>query len=124
MCAWVSRSAAICCVAIGVAACSHRSVPADPWDPQAAAAYLDHRIEWWMGWSGAARDQGTFCFSCHTAGPYPLSRPSLPPAPSEAAPSAPAQQLIEGRSKPTPPASPPPPLFHTPADSALETTQS
>src|SRR5256884_5438421 len=95
MCAWVSRSAAICCVVIGVAACSHGSVPADPWDPQAAAAYLDHRIEWWMGWSGAARDQGTFCFSCHTAVPYALARPSLRTALAEAAPTAAEHQLME-----------------------------
>ncbi|TLY91608.1 MAG: hypothetical protein E6K40_14310, partial [Gammaproteobacteria bacterium] len=95
MCAWVSRSAAICCVAIGVAACSHRSVPADPWDPQAAAAYLDHRIEWWMGWSGAARDQGTFCFSCHTAVPYALARPSLRTALAEVAPTAAERKLME-----------------------------
>ncbi|TLY90864.1 MAG: hypothetical protein E6K44_07685 [Gammaproteobacteria bacterium] len=91
----MTRSAAISCVAIGIAACSHRSVPADPWDPQAAAAYLDHRIEWWMGWSGAARDQGTFCFSCHTAVPYALARPSLRTALAEAAPSAAEHQLME-----------------------------
>ena len=45
--------------------------------PKAAAAYLDQRADWWMGWQGAARDHGTFCVSCHTALPYALSRAAL-----------------------------------------------
>ena len=32
---------------------------ASTWSPKAAAAYLDQRAEWWMGWEGAARDHGT-----------------------------------------------------------------
>ena len=91
----LTRIAAISCVAIAIAACSHRSVPANSWDPQAAAAYLDRRIEWWMGWSGAARDRGTFCFSCHTAVPYALARPSLRAALAEVAPTAPERQLMD-----------------------------
>jgi squalene-hopene/tetraprenyl-beta-curcumene cyclase len=47
------------------------------WSPKAAAAYLDQRADWWMGWQGAARDHGTFCVSCHTAVPYALARPAL-----------------------------------------------
>src|SRR5580692_12541184 len=47
------------------------------WDPKAAAAYLDQRAAWWMGWQGASRDHQTFCISCHTALPYALSRPAL-----------------------------------------------
>ena len=47
------------------------------WNPKAAAAYLDQRASWWIAWPGAARDQGTFCISCHTALPYALSRPAL-----------------------------------------------
>jgi squalene-hopene/tetraprenyl-beta-curcumene cyclase len=47
------------------------------WDPKAAAAYLDQREAWWMGWQGAARDHGSFCSSCHTVLPYALSRPAL-----------------------------------------------
>jgi len=50
---------------------------AGTWSPKAAAAYLDQRADWWMGWQGAARDHGTFCVSCHTALPYALSRPAL-----------------------------------------------
>jgi squalene-hopene/tetraprenyl-beta-curcumene cyclase len=47
------------------------------WSPTAAAAYLDQRVDWWMGWQGAARDHGTFCVSCHTALPYALARAAL-----------------------------------------------
>jgi squalene-hopene/tetraprenyl-beta-curcumene cyclase len=48
-----------------------------PWSPQSAAAYLDGRADWWMTWKPAARDQGTFCISCHTTMPYALARPAL-----------------------------------------------
>ena len=47
------------------------------WNPKAAAAYLDQRENYWMGWDEAAREQGTFCVSCHTAVPYALARPAL-----------------------------------------------
>jgi len=55
------------------------AAPVDPrgWDPKAAAAYLDGRATWWSTWPNAARDQGTFCVSCHTAVPYALARPAL-----------------------------------------------
>lgn len=51
--------------------------PAPSWDHQAAAAYMDGRLTWWMSWPTAARDHGTFCVSCHTALPYALARPAL-----------------------------------------------
>src|SRR5438309_1898254 len=91
----VTRTAPHSSVAIALAAGSHRSVPANAGDPPAAAAYLDRRIEWWMGWSGAARDRGTFCFSCHTAVPYALARSSLRAALVEVAPTAPERQLMD-----------------------------
>jgi squalene-hopene/tetraprenyl-beta-curcumene cyclase len=47
------------------------------WSPKAAAAYLDERADFWFSWSGAARGQGTACFSCHTSLPIALARPSL-----------------------------------------------
>jgi len=47
------------------------------WDRQAAAAYLDGRQNWWMDWPTAARDQGTYCVSCHTVTPYALGRAAL-----------------------------------------------
>jgi hypothetical protein len=61
-----------------LAACSGPSASvAGTWSPKAAAAYLDQRADWWMGWPGAARDHGTFCVSCHTTLPYALSRAAL-----------------------------------------------
>jgi squalene-hopene/tetraprenyl-beta-curcumene cyclase len=47
------------------------------WNPQAAAAYLDARQDWWMNWPNARRDHETSCVSCHTAVPYALARPAL-----------------------------------------------
>src|SRR2546421_10175685 len=96
----VTRIAAISCVAIAIAACSHHRVPANSWDPQAAAAYLDRRIGWRMGWSGAARDRGTFCFSCHTAEPHAPARPGPRAAPAEGAPTAPERRLIDDVGQP------------------------
>jgi len=83
-------------VTLVLAACSHsNAAPADSnWDRKAAAAYLDRRIVWWMGWKASARDQGTFCFSCHTAVPYALARPRLSAALAEGA-SAPETRLID-----------------------------
>ena len=45
------------------------------WSGKAAAAYLDGRMVWWMGWKVAARDHETFCVSCHTVVPYAMARP-------------------------------------------------
>jgi squalene-hopene/tetraprenyl-beta-curcumene cyclase len=47
------------------------------WSPAAAASYLDYREAWWQGWSGAQKDHGTVCISCHTVVPYALVRPAL-----------------------------------------------
>jgi len=46
------------------------------WDPKTAANYLDQRAAWWIGWKSAARENGTFCVSCHTTLPYALARPA------------------------------------------------
>jgi squalene-hopene/tetraprenyl-beta-curcumene cyclase len=54
-----------------------RDGDAPTWSPKAAAAYLDDRADWWLGWSGSARGQGTACLSCHTALPFALARPGL-----------------------------------------------
>lgn len=69
------------------------------WDGKAAAAYLDQRANWWMGWKNAARDHDTFCISCHTAVPYALGRPALRTQLGEQAPSADEQKLIANVSK-------------------------
>ena len=49
----------------------------ETWNSKAAAAYLDQREQWWMGWENAKREHDTFCISCHTALPYALARPAL-----------------------------------------------
>ncbi len=72
---------------------------AGSWSPKAAAAYLDQRADWWMGWQGAARDHGTFCISCHTALPYALSRPALRERLADAAPSDEERRLLDNVSK-------------------------
>ena len=47
------------------------------WSPAKAAAYLDQRSTWWMAFPKAARDQGTFCVSCHTVATIALGRSAL-----------------------------------------------
>jgi squalene-hopene/tetraprenyl-beta-curcumene cyclase len=117
---WRIIALAACLVAATVAVCS-RSVtraanyreprstvgylgqpeikPANPWDQKAAAAYLDQRTGWWMGWPRAARDHETFCVSCHTAVPYAMSRPALRAALAEQGPSANERKLLNNVTK-------------------------
>jgi squalene-hopene/tetraprenyl-beta-curcumene cyclase len=72
---------------------------ASEWDQEAAAAYLDQRAGWWMGWPRAARDHETFCVSCHTAVPYAMSRPALRRALGEQGPSANERKLLDNVTK-------------------------
>ncbi|MGB8753079.1 MAG: hypothetical protein WCD06_14875, partial [Candidatus Sulfotelmatobacter sp.] len=89
-----------CLAAASMVACSHSAAKVhDSWNPKAAAAYLDYREGWWMGWTGSARDHGTFCVSCHTALPYALSRPALRAALAEQGPSINERKLIENVTK-------------------------
>src|SRR5690242_16867554 len=69
------------------------------WDQKAAAAYLDRRQEWWMGWPKAQRDHDTFCVSCHTAVPYALSRSALRRGSAEQTPSASERRLFDNVTK-------------------------
>jgi squalene-hopene/tetraprenyl-beta-curcumene cyclase len=69
------------------------------WDSKAAAAYLDQRADWWMGWPQSARDHDTFCISCHTALPYALGRPALRTALGEQSPSASERKLLANVTK-------------------------
>jgi squalene-hopene/tetraprenyl-beta-curcumene cyclase len=81
-------------------ACSHAAPKlSSSWDPTAAAAYLDNREAWWSGWTGSARDHGTFCVSCHTALPYALARPALRTALGQPGPSEGERELIEDVTK-------------------------
>ena len=72
---------------------------APTWSPKAAAAYLDQRTTWWMSWPTAARDQGTFCISCHTIAPYALGRPALRGALGERSASPNEQKLVANVTK-------------------------
>jgi squalene-hopene/tetraprenyl-beta-curcumene cyclase len=67
------------CLSAGLLSAGPPSEPqaSTTWSPKFAAAYLDQRASWWMGWLPAKRDHGTFCVSCHTAVPYALARPAL-----------------------------------------------
>ena len=69
------------------------------WNSKAAAAYLDQRAGWWMGWPQSARDHDTFCISCHTALPYALARPALRAALGEQSPSATELKLLANITK-------------------------
>jgi squalene-hopene/tetraprenyl-beta-curcumene cyclase len=70
------------------------TVTSETWNPKAAAAYLDQREQWWMGWENAKREHGTFCISCHTALPYALARPALHKALCEPGPTENERLLI------------------------------
>src|SRR5882672_1518476 len=72
---------------------------ASSWDHKAAAAYLDQRAAWWMGWPKSARDHETFCVSCHTAVPYALSRSALRKPLAETALSASERRLLDNVTK-------------------------
>src|SRR2546426_2410404 len=69
------------------------------WSEKAAAAYLDGRLVWWMGWPAAARDHQTFCVSCHTAVPYAMARPALRSALAEQAPTPIERRLLDNVTK-------------------------
>jgi squalene-hopene/tetraprenyl-beta-curcumene cyclase len=79
----------------GLASCSGQAPVQRAWDVDAAAAYLDRRMTWWEGWRAAARADGTFCFSCHTAVPYAMARPSLRAVQGEAAPTADERRMMD-----------------------------
>lgn len=115
---WRTIALAACLVAVTVAVCSRPETRAandgEPpskavyraqpeikpgWDQKAAAAYLDQRAGWWMGWPRAARDHETFCVSCHTAVPYAMSRPALRAALAEQGPSANERKLLDNVKK-------------------------
>ena len=69
------------------------------WSGKAAAAYLDGRMVWWMGWPVAARDHGTFCVSCHTVAPYAMARPALRARLAEQTLSSTERQLLDNVTK-------------------------
>jgi squalene-hopene/tetraprenyl-beta-curcumene cyclase len=96
-----SRAALAACLTVGLLAVkSHAgSDDAAAWNSKNAAAYLDQRAGWWIGWKPAARDHETFCISCHTALPYALGRSALRTALGEQGPSPNERQLLENVTK-------------------------
>jgi squalene-hopene/tetraprenyl-beta-curcumene cyclase len=72
---------------------------AGAWDSKTAAAYLDQRADWWLGWPQSARDHDTHCVSCHTALPYALARPALRAALGEQSPSVTERKLLDNITK-------------------------
>ncbi len=80
---------------LGLSTLHAQSGASGAWDRQAAAAYLDERVEWWSGWETAARERGTFCVSCHTTAPYGLARPMLRPAAGAAETAPPERALLD-----------------------------
>jgi squalene-hopene/tetraprenyl-beta-curcumene cyclase len=69
------------------------------WSAKAAAAYLDGRLMWWMGWSTAARDHDTFCVSCHTVAPYAVGRAALRAALGEHVPGPVERKVLDNVAK-------------------------
>lgn len=91
---------AVFLLAIVAAGCSRSQITTQqPWSATAAASYLDGREAQWSQWPGAARGQGTFCVSCHTALPYALARPVLAKALSDSGSSPQERVLVDNVSK-------------------------
>jgi squalene-hopene/tetraprenyl-beta-curcumene cyclase len=90
-----ARGTAMIVIALSLAACSRPPPSTGAWDPRAAAAYLDRRMQWWTEWPKAARDHGTFCFSCHTAVPYAMARPNLRSMLGETAPNPKERNMMD-----------------------------
>ena len=69
------------------------------WSANAAESYLDQREKWWIAWSTAARDRGTFCISCHTSVPYILARSAVRTASREKGLSSVEQALFDNTTR-------------------------
>jgi len=83
----------------GLLAADDGSRDAGSWNKASAAAYLDARATWWIGWPSAARGNETFCISCHTALPYALSRAALRESMGDKAPTGIERQLLDNVAK-------------------------
>ena len=74
-----------------------RAVDATRWDREAAARYLDGRMDaWWANAKALKTDGGeTRCLSCHTAVPYVWARQALRHSLAAAQPTAHEQRVLE-----------------------------
>src|SRR5438132_3929526 len=77
-----------------------QTAPAEPngWSQEAAAKYLDDRMDVWFAQAKKLRTGPgeTACISCHTAVPYALSRPALRRAMHVTTPTPQEVRLLEG----------------------------
>lgn len=92
----ITRLAVFAAIIFAVATASWLAISAkaSSWNPRRAARYLDRREAAWSTWPSAARDQKTFCVSCHTALPYALARPALLASTGKPGPSSPAETAL------------------------------
>jgi squalene-hopene/tetraprenyl-beta-curcumene cyclase len=74
-----------------------RAVEVTRWDGDAAARYLDGRMDvWWANAKTLRTDDGeTRCLSCHTALPYIWARPALRRSQAVAQPTPHEQRVVE-----------------------------
>jgi len=71
------------------------------WNREAAAAYLDQRMDEWFAKADTLRtgEGQTTCVSCHTVIPYALARPALRRAMHVAAPTPQETRLLDETSR-------------------------
>ena len=71
------------------------------WNRDAAAAYLDQRMDEWFARGEKLRtgEDRTTCVSCHTVIPYALARPALRRAMHVAAPTTQESRLVDETSR-------------------------
>jgi squalene-hopene/tetraprenyl-beta-curcumene cyclase len=92
---------ALAVTVFGAAVTAQQATPSGPgprgWDPAAAAAYLDARMDLWFanGVQLKTGDTHTTCVSCHAGLAYALSRPALRRVMQVNAPSAQEARLID-----------------------------
>src|SRR5438552_2861861 len=93
---------ALACVAVIVAMpLASAQAPFRGWNREAAAVYLDQRMDDWFA-NAQKLDAGgrqTSCISCHTVVPYALARPALRRAMRVSAPTGHEQRLADETSQ-------------------------
>src|SRR5262249_30999741 len=84
-------------VGLSSQAIQHRNAAAGEWNRQAAAKYLDDRMDAWFAKGSKLRtgDGQTTCISCHTPVPYALARPALRQSMGQSAPTPQEARLID-----------------------------
>jgi squalene-hopene/tetraprenyl-beta-curcumene cyclase len=80
---------------------AQQTAPIDGWDPAAAAAYLDRRMDLWFAHGEKLRtgDGWATCVSCHTVVPYALARPAIRRTMRVEAPTPQESRLVDETSR-------------------------